>query len=202
MLGYMFAIISSIALQCQLCSQHSATTLHEQVLCVSDAVCCKEVSQALHSEDDSVLGPLLNEAVAGLGPMRSRVPHRVQGVGLETLLEIVKTKLRPSASPQFQQMVKARELHRELFDRSAGSEDWLWATEVYMDTVAQEVSSHVCGTLAGVPASTLLCRERWHIEHNEARASMEISNEPANAAVTVVLRIDIADRPDTSGPCS
>merc|ERR1719265_526390 len=149
------------------------------------------------------MGPLQDESAAGLGPLRSRLRRSMQGVSFQMVLDIVKTKLVCEAANRewvappnsFQRLVRSRKLTREVLNGS--SEDWLFSTEVNQQCLPQEVSAHLSG---GV--SMLSFRERWHIEHDEAKASVEMSNDIADSPVDLVLRMDLTDRPGTpSGGC-
>jgi len=200
MFAYIIAFFASLTLQCQMCSQSTASTIHEDF---RGGFCCGQGNTTSRAEEDRLMGPLQDEATAGLGPLRSRLRRSMQGVGLQRVLEIVKTKLVCEAASadwvappnSFQRLVKARQLSRQVL--SGSSEDWLFNSEVNPQCLPQEVSGHICG---GV--SKLMLRERWHIEHGEARAAVEISNDAADGPVALVLRMEITDRPDTpSGGC-
>lgn len=196
MLTYVIAFLSTMALQCQMCSQNAATTVHESTV-------------DFGASDDAMWGSIPDEASLGLGPMRSRVQRKLQGVSLERLLDIAKTKLATHCNlvqvsgavhqlpAAFQRIVKAREFQRQAVDRSGDTESWFIRTEASTESIPQD-ALQLLG-LAGFPGE-MSFRERWQIQRKEAKATVDLSNEHLESIeVVIAIRMDIVDRPDLPG---
>lgn len=200
MLTFVLAILSSLSIQCQMCSHAAASSAHDQVIAYGENLCGASVAGD-NSEDLVVLGPLLSEADAGLGPMRSRVRRTLEDVSFLQLVDIARSKLvTPGAPPEFRRAVKSRLLQRRTNDAARQVEDWLFSTEVNPEAVPQNSVEHVCKSNGPMGFGPLIFREVWHVELQDARASVEISSAPAQGPVTVVLRVDITGLPDPSAP--
>jgi len=159
-------------------------------------------------KDDRTFSPFPDEASAGLGPMRSRVQRTMQGVSLESVLKIAKTKLvtrsgLPGAAPPqlpaaFSRVVKARELQRQVVDRSGSIETFFVNTEANLEALPREAVE-----LLGQPGSfgwQLGFREKWRVDRGQATVSVEFSNEHLDKSnVVIAIRLDIKDRPDLPG---
>merc|ERR1712232_740224 len=91
MYAFVVAFMSSLALQCQLCTHQTATTADERVMGWCEGF-CSEVSEVISvtgEEDRSsqmVMALLPNEATAGYGPMRSRVSRALSGLSFERVV--------------------------------------------------------------------------------------------------------------------
>lgn len=180
MLNFVWVVLSSLAFQCQVCTQHSASVAHEQVVTFGENL-CTEVGHVNAGEE--ALPPLVDEGSAGYGPMRSRARRSMQNVTFQQLLDVARVKLvTPVAPPQFHRAVTSRKLVRQLTDSTAGTEDLIFHVEVASDVLPQEAMQHVW---------PLSCRERWHIKTRESCAYIEVTNDPCSGPVAVVLRIDI-----------
>lgn len=180
MLNFVWVVLSSLAFQCQMCSHHSASVAHEQVVAFGENL-CTEVRNVNAGEE--AIGPIADEESAGYGPMRSRLRRSMQGVSFQQLLDTARrTLITNVAPPEFRRAVKSRELLRNTADAMSGTEDWVFHVEVSPDVLPQEALQHVW---------PLTCRERWHIQTRESRAFVEIVNDPCSGPVAVVLRIDI-----------
>jgi len=193
MLTFMLAFLSSLATQCQACTHQTVSTVHDQVVTYGENLCSGEGQQDEFG-DQVMMGRPLNEAAAGLGPVRSQVRHDLQ-VSFATLADIAKRKLvTPNAPAEFEQVIRARELTRQVAVPEQGLEDWLFSTEVRKEAVPQDTLQHICASLG-----PLACTETWHVELREERAEVEISNAQANGPVTVVLRVYISGKPEGGG---
>lgn len=192
LLTYMVAILSSLALQCQMCSQNAASTIHETTFA--------------DSQDDGQTGAWVEEADLGLGPVRSRVQRTIQGASLESLLDMARNKLvvpraaegeqRASHLPiPMQHLVKAREMKR------LDSDSLVLNVEVNGGTLAQSLSSEVVRLLGceGAFGTELFFQEWWRIDSREAKASIDFSNERMQSSqVALVIRTDIIERRDAA----
>jgi hypothetical protein len=209
MLAYVVAFLSTLALQCQMCSQSTATTVHESAETFSITSLCSQVATVETGDDDKIFDALPDEASAGLGPMRSRVQRTMQGVRLENVVDIVKTKLvtrcgppgshtNPNLPPALQRLVKARELVRQVVDRMGIIESFYVNTEANIENLPPEAVQ-----LLGVPSplgGKLSFRERWRVDHCKSIASVELSNEHVEQSQVIVsIRLDITDRPELPG---
>lgn len=180
MLNFVWVVLSSLAFQCQVCTHHSASVAHEQVVAFGENL-CTEVRNVAPCEE--TLDPLVDESSGAYGPMRSRARRCMQGVTFKQLLDVVRLKLvTPVAPPEFLRAVTSRKLVRQQVDTSAGTEDLIFHVEVAPNVLPQEAMQHVW---------PLTCRERWHIRTREYRACIEVTNDPCSGPVAVVLRIDI-----------
>eukprot|EP00928_Gymnodinium_smaydae_P020825 TRINITY_DN18052_c0_g1_i2.p2 TRINITY_DN18052_c0_g1~~TRINITY_DN18052_c0_g1_i2.p2 ORF type:complete len:343 (-),score=89.75 TRINITY_DN18052_c0_g1_i2:164-1192(-) len=199
MLSFVIAVISSLALQCQMCTQHSASTAHERVFAFGENL-CGEVSNEQFEEDlMGGLRPLPNEGSAGYGPMRSRVGRQLKGLNFGRFLDICRRVLLTGRAPfEFQRVIPARELVRERESLDSMCEDWLFSTEVGPDVLPKEAFAHVASPS---PSRRLLWRERWHIAHSEKRAFVELTSEPSAAPVTMTLRLDVIGLDADGGSC-
>lgn len=188
---YMVAILSSLALQCQMCSQNAASTIHETTFADQEDIQC---------------GPWVEEADLGLGPIRSRVQRTIQGATLDSLLEIARSKLIvPRAAPgeqrpsnltlPLQQLVKAREVKR------LDSESLILDVEVNGEALQTSLQSPGLVQLLGCQGdsgSQLLFREWWRIDSAEAKkATINFSNEHiASSQVILTIRTDVVEHRD------
>lgn len=180
--AYVVTFLSSLAMQCQVCTVNTATSAHEHTL---DGW----YSDGTASADDPLLAALVDEASAGFGPMRSQLSRSMQRLSFSKIVQLAKTKLvTPDAPPEFAKLVKSRELSRFRMSPDGFVEDLAFTTEVSRDALSREMSQHVGGGDGDSPAP-LVCRERWQIHHRERRCSVEVSSEPARGPVTVVLRM-------------
>jgi hypothetical protein len=194
MVTFVLAVLSSLATQIQLCSHTTASSMHDQVMTCGENI-CNGVPENEHA-GEVVMGPLMNEDAAGLGPIRSQIKRTIQGVSLHKLVEIAKTKLiSPHLPPAFQRLVRMRDLTKRHSVYESGVEDLLFATEVNMEMVPEGALEHVRQGY-----QPLRCQEKWRVESAaEGRASIEISNSPTNSAVNVVIRIDVLGGADAQG---
>lgn len=208
MLTYMIAFIGSIALQCQMCSQSAATTMHEGTFDPTCGGLCGAPANGAGTanEVDEVFTALPDEASAGLGPIRSRVQRAMQGVNLETVLDIAKTKLVTrscqgeimSLPLAFQRLVRSRELKRQVVDRFGLVECFFANTEANVEGVPPNAVELV--GLPGAHGGDLNFRERWRVDWGQRKATVEFSNEHMERSLVVVaIRLDIVDRPDLVG---
>jgi hypothetical protein len=196
-LTYMIAFISSLALQCQMCSQNAATNLHE-----SSVDFCSQARRADSGEEEKILGRWVDEADMGLGPVRSSVQRTIQGVGLDSILDIARSKLvmprlppgsQPTSSAPiaFQRLVKVREI---IMQSTGVSDSFVVNSEADVAALPQEVLPHLGGL------SQLCFQERWRVDRKEGKAFVEFSNEHLMAAeVIVAIRMDIQELPAITG---
>lgn len=191
--AYVVTFLSSLAMQCQVCTVNTATSAHEQSL---DGWCNDAPA------DDPLLAPLVDEASAGFGPMRSQLSRSMQRLSFSQIVQLAKTKLvTPNAPPELVKLVKSRELSRRRVSPDESIEDLAFTTEVSSDAVARELSQHVSNVEGGF-SSPLVCRERWQINHRQQHCTVQVSSEPAGGPVTIVLRMYItrADSSAGAGP--
>jgi len=195
MLTFMIALISSLSLQCQMCSHSAASTVHEQVVTFCENPCGACVQRADQAEEVVVLGRPLDENAAGLGPVRSRLVRSFEGLLFSQLVQVVKSQLvTAQAPPQFKRAVRSRELARQI---SSGGEveDWLFNTEVNVEAVPPGILQN----LGLGPMEPFNCREIWHIEGRDGSAQVEISTVSTTSPVILVIRLDIAEQPGVEG---
>lgn len=190
LLTYMVAILSSLAFQCQMCSQNAASNIHETTFA--------------DSQDDVQCGAWVEEADLGLGPVRSRVQRTIQGASLESLLEMARKNLvvpsaavgeqRASTLPiPIQQLVKAREIKR------LDADSLILNVEVNGETLQQSLPPDVLRLLGceGGFGTELLFQEWWRIDSREAKASIDFSNEHLKSSqVILTIRTEIIERRD------
>ncbi|CAE8716698.1 unnamed protein product, partial [Polarella glacialis] len=193
-LDFLGTFLATFSVQCQVCSHQTVSSAHDQVITFGENLC-----GAVPEEGELVvLGPLVSEAAAGLGPIRSRVKRSMPGVSFENLLQVVKMKLvTPSAAPEFaRSAVRSRALAREVVDNTCGIEDWLFNTEVQPSMVPADYRTHICVSNGPMGLHPLKCHEIWHVERRGARAEVEITSAPSGSLVIVVLRLEIVGLPN------
>lgn len=196
MMTFVVAFLSSLSMQCQMCSHQAANNVHEQVISYGENLCY--ATQEEQHEERVMMGRPLSEAAAGLGPVRAQLRNTVQ-VSFATLMDIAKRRLvTPVAPPEFQRAIKARELARDIRASDVAVEDLLFHTEVRTDALPEAVLPHLCD-LSAQPPRPLVCHETWHVESKEERAEAEISSQPTGAPVTVVLRVTVNGRSAQEG---
>jgi hypothetical protein len=207
------AVWASLSLQCQMCTNASSADIHDKVFLGCDGLCGGNINEA-DTEERIVLGRPLDEALAGLGPMRSQVKRTLPNVAFDTLITIIKTKLvSPQSPPEFARVVKHRQVCKQVVESTSGVEDWLFNTELNQDALNQfnnvtgTILQHVVPGLNGAMQHAfenqkMRCRELWHIELRDEKALVEITSEPSKGEVIVVLRIDVSGGLGADGrPC-
>mmetsp|Transcript_50873 Transcript_50873/g.118845 ORF Transcript_50873/g.118845 Transcript_50873/m.118845 type:complete len:675 (+) Transcript_50873:55-2079(+) len=199
LIQYIMAVLSTCAFHCQMCTEHAASTAHEQAIFVQEnglQGLCTQASGAADGLSD-VPGRLPDEEASGFGPVRSRWRRHMQVgnriVTFKRMLEISKTMLTGDSAPaQFGRVVQARKMTQHTFYREATIESCTFVSEVNTDIIPNDVLQHVCSGAAR-------CQEKWFVEVEENRAQVEISNELAQGMVLVILRMDImADSPSSA----
>jgi hypothetical protein len=187
LLTYMVAILSSLALQCQMCSQNAASTIHETTFDSPDEVQC---------------GPWVEEADLALGPVRSRVQRTIQGASLVNLLDAARSALvAPSAAGEeqrasnlpipIQQLVKAREIKR------LDSDSLILTVQVNDESLGHSPDAVRLLGCEGAFGPQLLFQEFWRIDSREAKACIDFSNFHVQASqVVLTIRTDIVERRD------
>jgi hypothetical protein len=190
MFAYMVAILSSLAIQCQMCSQNAASTMHETTFA--------------DSPDEAQCGPWVEEADLALGPIRSRVQRTIQGVSLENLLDAARSaQVLPSTAGEeqrasnlsipIQQLVKARAIKR------LDSDSFVLTVQVNDETLQQSMAPDAVRLLGceGPFGSQLFFQEYWRIDSREAKACIDFSNLHAESSqVVLTIRTDIIERRD------
>eukprot|EP00931_Biecheleriopsis_adriatica_P079841 TRINITY_DN5318_c0_g1_i1.p1 TRINITY_DN5318_c0_g1~~TRINITY_DN5318_c0_g1_i1.p1 ORF type:complete len:765 (+),score=182.17 TRINITY_DN5318_c0_g1_i1:31-2325(+) len=201
-MDFFAAFLSTISVQCQVCTHQSVSDVHEQVMTFGDNLCC----DAATAEDgeEIIRGPLPSEAAAGLGPVRAQEVRRIP-ISFEKMIEMARVKLvnynRLNLPSEFHVAIKSRELAGQVVDNSSGAEDWSFVTEVQKDIVPTNFQAQVCRSAGPLGFDALKCDERWHVQRVEARAQAEISSSPAGGNVIVALRLNIRRDPDSSNTC-
>lgn len=191
MVAFVVAFLHSVAMQMQMCSHQTATTVHDQVVTFGENLCNGVPVGEEAGEERVGMGPLPPESTAGYGPMRSRVQRTIQGVTFARLVGFMKAKfVGPGMPPEVQRLIRSRSLSQHSSDNDIGTEDMTFTTDVNMEAVPNPVLPHV-----RVGYGPLTCREVWHVRHFESSASVEISNAPSNASVTVIIRVDVTALP-------
>jgi len=179
LVDYITTVVPHLASQWQWCTENAATAIHEHSVLLGEQL-CEEFTPISMDE----MGPLPDESVAGLGPMCSMVGRTLPGMSFEEVLSTCKSLVTPRAPPEFQRIVKSREILKDAVDEANSSKCWVFSTVVNPDILPTSFLPHLC-------AGPCLCRERWYIEPREGKASVEVSNEAAGTSVCVTLRIYI-----------
>mmetsp|Transcript_44916 Transcript_44916/g.82001 ORF Transcript_44916/g.82001 Transcript_44916/m.82001 type:complete len:670 (-) Transcript_44916:127-2136(-) len=199
LIQYIMAVLSTCAFHCQMCTEHAASTAHEQAIYVQENGLQGLCMQAGTGDGLSdVPGRLPDEESSGFGPIRSRWRRHMQVgnrmVTFKRMLEISKTMLTGDSAPaQFGRVVQARRMTQHTFYREATIETCTFVSEVNTDLIPNDVLQHVCSGAAR-------CQEKWFVEVEENRAQVEITNDLAQGMVLVILRMDITAESPTS-PC-
>eukprot|EP00929_Paragymnodinium_shiwhaense_P124239 TRINITY_DN9933_c0_g1_i1.p1 TRINITY_DN9933_c0_g1~~TRINITY_DN9933_c0_g1_i1.p1 ORF type:complete len:786 (-),score=225.69 TRINITY_DN9933_c0_g1_i1:290-2647(-) len=216
--NFVLAIWSSLALQCQKCSEVSATDIHERIIDFGENI-CKDGSA---DGDDLVEGaeislrPLREENATNYGPLRSRQQKTIEGIGVDRLLEICRSQIVPVGTSVDQQLLKSRNALRQRCNSDRSVEDLLYATEVSAEVMPAEALQHIFpmqgpSTAAssssagpGLGSSSaghttgrnrVFLLERWHKE--PGRLQLEIINDPSsNGPILLTARIDVVSTAD------